>query len=66
VFGGGTETSTARAIGHLPAGVYHASAVTIGNSIYVLGGEASGTLIGGTGHGLTGASPPAPTATRNL
>ncbi|MBS1845566.1 MAG: PQQ-binding-like beta-propeller repeat protein [Actinobacteria bacterium] len=36
------KAGTARVIGHLPAGVYHASAVTIGNSIYVLGGEANG------------------------
>ncbi|MBS1677185.1 MAG: hypothetical protein JST08_07350 [Actinobacteria bacterium] len=37
------KAGTARIIGHLPTGVSHASAVALGNAIYVLGGEANGT-----------------------
>jgi N-acetylneuraminic acid mutarotase len=34
---------TAKVIGHMPAAVSHASAVTLGGDIYVLGGESSGS-----------------------
>jgi N-acetylneuraminic acid mutarotase len=36
------KAGTARIIGRLPTGVYHASAVVLGKAIYVLGGEANG------------------------
>jgi N-acetylneuraminic acid mutarotase len=36
------KAGTARVVGHLPEGIYHASAVVLGNAIYVLGGEANG------------------------
>ncbi len=36
------KTGTARIVGRLPTGIYHASAVVLGKSIYVLGGEANG------------------------
>jgi outer membrane protein assembly factor BamB len=35
------KAGTARVVGHLPEGVYHASAVVLGHAIYVLGGEAN-------------------------
>jgi hypothetical protein len=36
------KARTAQIVGHLPAGIYHASAVVLGKAIYVLGGEADG------------------------
>jgi len=37
------RAGTARIVGHLPAAVSHASAVTLGGDIYLLGGEAEGS-----------------------
>jgi outer membrane protein assembly factor BamB len=36
------EAGTARIVGHLPAAISHASAVSLGGAVYVLGGEADG------------------------
>jgi outer membrane protein assembly factor BamB len=38
------RAGTARVIGHLPRPVSHAAAVVLGHRIYVLGGEANGTI----------------------
>jgi outer membrane protein assembly factor BamB len=38
------RTGTARIIGHLPRPASHAAAVVLGHRIYVLGGEANGTI----------------------
>ena len=37
------KTGSARVVGHLPEPVSHASALALGGSIYLLGGEANGT-----------------------